>query len=111
MANRKFYVVWIGKHPGVYDTWDDAREQVENFPGAKYKAFSSSAEAALAFRSFEEGDSKTLGDILANARNGTNKSANHTRSQNRQPMSAQNGKDAVLFCARFFYLSLMIPIH
>lgn len=67
MANRKFYVVWIGKHPGVYDTWDDAREQVENFPGAKYKAFSSSAEAALAFRSFEEGDSKTLGDILANA--------------------------------------------
>lgn len=46
----KYYVVWIGHHPGVYDDWDDCLEQVKNFPNARYKAFSSAAEAAEAYR-------------------------------------------------------------
>lgn len=50
MATRKFYVVWEGRQPGIYDSWDDCREQVENFPGARYKSFYSQTEATLAFR-------------------------------------------------------------
>lgn len=43
MANKKqkYYVVWVGIEPGIYDNWEDAQEQVVSYPGAKYKSFSS----------------------------------------------------------------------
>jgi caulimovirus viroplasmin len=44
----KFYVVWCGRVPGVYTSWDECREQVEGFPGARYKAFASRDEAEYA---------------------------------------------------------------
>ena len=44
----KFYVVWSGRIPGVYTSWDECREQVEGFPGARYKAFASRDEAEYA---------------------------------------------------------------
>jgi ribonuclease HI len=50
MAKKKFYVVWEGRQPGVYLTWDDCQEQVLQYPGAKYKAFDSQQEAVMAFR-------------------------------------------------------------
>lgn len=48
----KYYVVFIGHNPGVYDTWDEAKEQTIGFPGAVCKAYSSSAEASEAYRKF-----------------------------------------------------------
>lgn len=50
MGKRKFYVVWVGREPGIYEEWDDCREQVEGFPGARYKAFDSQIAATVAFR-------------------------------------------------------------
>ena len=44
----KFYVVWSGRVPGVYTSWEECREQVEGFPGARYKAFASRDEAEYA---------------------------------------------------------------
>lgn len=64
---RKFYVVWEGRHPGVYEDWADAQEQIENFPGAKYKGFTSQEEAVKAFRKYLSGDEAPLGEILINA--------------------------------------------
>lgn len=40
MAKSKFYVVWKGKQPGIYEGWDDCKKQVVGFTGAKYKGFS-----------------------------------------------------------------------
>lgn len=65
---RKFYVVWEGRQPGVYDDWEDALEQVENFPGAKYKSFKSQEEAVNAFRKYMENDEIPLGDLLLGSR-------------------------------------------
>lgn len=42
----KFYAVKVGKTPGIYNTWDDCKAQVEGFPGATYKSFKTAAEAA-----------------------------------------------------------------
>ena len=42
---QKFYVVWIGLNPGVYDSWEACRQQVEGWKGAVYKAFDTRAEA------------------------------------------------------------------
>jgi ribonuclease HI len=40
-----YYAVSVGKIPGVYPTWDKAKEQVINFKGAKYKKFTSKKDA------------------------------------------------------------------
>ena len=39
MPKNKFYVVWIGKKPGIYSSWDDCKAQVDGVDGAKYKGF------------------------------------------------------------------------
>lgn len=51
MGKQRYYVVWEGRVPGVYDDWSDCEEQVINYPGARYKGFGNAAEAAKAFRS------------------------------------------------------------
>jgi len=50
MARKKYYVVWAGKTPGIYDSWEACKAQVDGFPGAKYKAYDSQDEAERAFR-------------------------------------------------------------
>ncbi|TDW95748.1 ribonuclease H1 domain-containing protein [Dinghuibacter silviterrae] len=47
---KKFYVVWQGRKPGVYDNWADCKAQIDGFPDARYKGFPSAAEAQTAFR-------------------------------------------------------------
>ncbi|MCM1376858.1 MAG: ribonuclease H family protein [Clostridium sp.] len=65
--NKKFYVVWEGRNPGVYDSWEDARDQIENFQGAKYKSFNTPEEAAEAYRRYtHRTDIKELGRLLRN---------------------------------------------
>ena len=52
MATRKqrYYVVWQGKKPGIYSSWDECKEQVVGVQGAQYKSFGSMAEAEVAIR-------------------------------------------------------------
>ena len=47
---QKYYVVWVGKTPGVYDNWNDCKQQVFQFENAKYKSFESKAAAEDAFK-------------------------------------------------------------
>ena len=58
MPKNKFYVVWKGRTPGVYDSWDACKKEVDGFQGALYKGFpdQASAEAAFAkgFTGFEK---------------------------------------------------------
>lgn len=39
------YGVRKGRKTGVYETWDECREQVDKFPGAEYKKFATAKEA------------------------------------------------------------------
>lgn len=50
MSTRKFYVVWEGRSPGIYDSWEECKDQIDGFPGARYKAFPSQDAATEAFR-------------------------------------------------------------
>ena len=45
----KFYVVWRGREPGVYATWEQCQKQVKGFPSAAYKSFPTFEEANTAF--------------------------------------------------------------
>ncbi|GHS93935.1 ribonuclease H [Bacteroidia bacterium] len=51
MSKKKYYVVWKGLNPGVYDTWDESKKQIDGFEGALYKSFTTEEEAVEAFHS------------------------------------------------------------
>lgn len=40
-----FYAVSVGRQPGVYQTWDECKAQVDGYPGSKYKKFTDEMEA------------------------------------------------------------------
>ena len=51
MGNKfKYYVVWEGLAPGIYDSWEECQLQVKNYKGAKYKSFPTKDAAIKAFR-------------------------------------------------------------
>lgn len=47
--SKKYYVVWKGKVPGVYETWHECQKQIAGTPGAIYKSFKTEREATNAF--------------------------------------------------------------
>lgn len=49
MAKKKYYVVWNGIQPGVYDSWDEAKRQIDGYDGALYKSFPLKEEAETAY--------------------------------------------------------------
>jgi len=46
---KKYYVVWEGVEPGIYNNWTDCQLQIKGFAGAKYKSFKTKEEAEQAF--------------------------------------------------------------
>lgn len=66
--NGRYYVVWRGRQPGVYDNLDDAMEQVDDYPGASFKSYGTASEAANAFRQGQsKEDKRDLGNLLLNS--------------------------------------------
>jgi ribonuclease HI len=51
---KKYYVVWKGHNPGIYNSWDECKSQTQGVVGAQYKAFVNKKEAEDAFKSFYE---------------------------------------------------------
>jgi ribonuclease HI len=49
-TKNHYYVVWKGHQPGIYDSWDKCRKQVEGFTAARYKGFATLEEARNAFQ-------------------------------------------------------------
>lgn len=66
-SKNKYYVVWQGRTPGVYDSWEACKQQIEGCKGALYKGFpdQASAEAAFAegFTGFEKKDAAPKIDL------------------------------------------------
>lgn len=50
MAKQKYYVVWEGLKTGVFTSWNTCKAQVTNYERAKYKSFTTLAEAEKAFK-------------------------------------------------------------
>lgn len=51
MAKNRYYVVWNGVEPGIYDSWDKCRAQIEGVKQALYKGFATLPEAQRAYSS------------------------------------------------------------
>jgi ribonuclease HI len=48
-AKKKYYVVWEGRKPGVYDDWGKCQQQISGVAGSKFRSFESREEAEKAF--------------------------------------------------------------
>ena len=48
MGKKKFYVVWKGVTPGMYDSWTACQLQIKGYKGALYKSFDTREEAEKA---------------------------------------------------------------
>jgi ribonuclease HI len=46
---QKYYVVWKGNRPGIYDSWAEAEEQIKGVEGAKFKSYEIESEAIKAY--------------------------------------------------------------
>ena len=49
MSKQKFYVVWKGNNPGVYQSWEKCQDEIKNVNGALFKSFVSLEEAKKAY--------------------------------------------------------------
>ena len=49
---RKWYAVYVGHVPGVYDEWPEYQVQVSSFSGGSQKGFDSRAEAEASYLRF-----------------------------------------------------------
>ena len=47
---QKYYVVWKGIKPGIYETWEECQKQIKGIEGAQYKSFENKAQAQFAFK-------------------------------------------------------------
>lgn len=47
---KKYYVVWEGLAPGIYDTWEECQLQIKGVKNAKFKSFPTLEAATAAFR-------------------------------------------------------------
>ena len=50
MSKNKFYVVWSGRTPGIYNRWETCKKEIEGVKGAKYKGFPDRTSAEAAFK-------------------------------------------------------------
>lgn len=78
MAKNKYYVVWKGLAPGVYDNWGECKAQVDKQDGAKYKAFETEEEAVQAFEKGYEHYLKTASSAKAACPAGSESSGRET---------------------------------
>ena len=46
---KDYYVVYVGRVPGVYDHWPAAQAQVHRYPGASHRGFDTRAEAESSY--------------------------------------------------------------
>ena len=46
---NKYYVVWNGHRPGIYNSWTECQLQIKNYPNAQYKSFKTEVEAKAAY--------------------------------------------------------------
>lgn len=49
MGKQKYYVVWKGKNPGVYDSWQKCQQEIKNIKGARFKSFDDVKKADNAY--------------------------------------------------------------
>lgn len=78
---RKYYVVWKGRTTGIFTDWNSCKNQVDKFPGAKYKSFKTRDEAEAAFKNNSVSYSPTKKVVKSKKKTSKNKLGTLTKEQ------------------------------
>lgn len=54
MSKNTAYVVFIGRIPGIYETWEECEEQVKGFPKCRFQGYKVYEDAIAAWDRFEQ---------------------------------------------------------
>lgn len=84
--SQKYYVVWKGRTPGIYTTWEKCKEQISEFPDAQYKSFPTANEANKALSNGFQPNQK----LSKNASTG-NKTKNNSTTIIKKPAIVVDG--------------------
>ena len=49
-SNNKYYVVWRGRLTGIFESWDECKQQIDGYEGAQYKGYLTREEAESAHK-------------------------------------------------------------
>lgn len=90
---KKFYVIWVGREPGVYSDWPTAQKQVMKFPGAKYKSFPTKAEAEAAFSDGTANAGRSKSSVSQSSSGSA-----HRRNQGNNLSAPPIKTDIVIYC-------------
>lgn len=55
---KKYYVVWEGHNPGIYEDWSTVQSEIANYSKPKYKSYPNLETATIAFRKGWESEYK-----------------------------------------------------
>ncbi|XP_058090694.1 uncharacterized protein LOC131237063 [Magnolia sinica] len=50
---KKFYVVFVERKPGIYESWEECKAQVHGFCGCKHKSFTCCEDAMIAWNQYK----------------------------------------------------------
>jgi ribonuclease HI len=53
-GKNKYFVVWKGFSPGIYETWQECQKQIQGYPNAKFKGFKTYEAAKQAYEDGHE---------------------------------------------------------
>lgn len=85
MAGKKVYAVRRGRQTGLFNTWAECEKQVAGFPGARFKGFTSAAEAMA----WLAGDDSAGGATAGAARSAASASSTRYGSRSRSGATTQ----------------------
>ena len=63
MSKQKYYVVWKGNNPGIYNSWEKCQQEIKNIKGALFKSFGNIEEAQKAFETGYDEYKKNLAKV------------------------------------------------
>lgn len=64
MAKKKMYAVKKGRVTGIFTSWDECRDAVEEYPGAEYKSFFTEEDANAYLLGIEKGEMNILSEKM-----------------------------------------------
>jgi Caulimovirus viroplasmin/AAA domain len=71
-VKKEVYIVFQGRKPGLYYTWDECQKQVNGFSGAKFQGYTNRQKAERAWNDYEQTprwspEASVLATVLGNA--------------------------------------------
>lgn len=74
---KTYYAVWVGRNPGIYESWHDCKFQVDGFKGAKFKKLNAQTKEAAIIEFESQNQSAKKSEISCN-KNTASEKPSHT---------------------------------